>query len=97
MTRWDILFGYVEPDAYDLLIEGGDFVIGNSQAQHTWHIIEANQGDYKQFPLVGIGVRRMLNAALSGNEKWLILKQLEGDEIRPERVVMVEGKILVKL
>lgn len=94
--RKDIMFGLVE-GAYDLSIEGGDFVIALSEVQHTWHIMEAEQGAYKQTPLVGIGVRRMLNATLAGNEKHLILKQLEGDGIRPRVLSFQDGKILVKL
>ncbi len=94
--RQDIMFGLVE-GAYDLSIEGGDFVIGLSDVQHTWHIMEAEQGAYKQSPLVGIGVRRMLNATLAGNEKHLILKQLEGDSIRPRTLVFDQGKIKVQL
>jgi hypothetical protein len=40
----------------DLLIENGDFKIGASDNQHQEDIIGAYPGDWKQFPLVGVGI-----------------------------------------
>lgn len=40
----------------DLLIENGDFVVGPSDNQHIALIINTWLGDWKQFPLCGLGI-----------------------------------------
>ena len=42
-------------------IENGDFVIGDSTQQHQKHLLMAMPGDYKQSPLVGVGVAEQLD------------------------------------
>ncbi len=44
----------------DLFVEQGDFVIGHSDMQHIDHIISAQPGEYKNFPLLGFGVSKYL-------------------------------------
>lgn len=56
MNRIDFL---VENDNV-LRIENGDFVVGLSDVQHVDHIITAQPGEFKQFPLVGFGVQNYL-------------------------------------
>jgi len=94
--RDDILFGTVEGD-YDLLINGGDFVIGPSDIQHVRHIIEAEQGNYKQHPLIGVGVRKMLGGCLGQLEKRKIRLQLKSDQYQPSELQVNEKGIVVKL
>ena len=39
----------------DVLIQTGDFVIGESTAQHQRQLILNNKGDFKQNPTIGVG------------------------------------------
>ncbi len=41
-------------DDFDLKVENGDFVIGESTAQHQKCLLMAKKGDYKQNPIVGV-------------------------------------------
>lgn len=45
----------------DLLIQNGDFVIGESDNQHQLDIITAAKGEFKEFPEIGVGINEMLS------------------------------------
>ena len=40
----------------DLQLYNGDFVIDNSDQQHVEHIVHAQKGEYKNYPITGFGV-----------------------------------------
>lgn len=44
----------------DLLIQNGDFVIGNSELQHQEDILAAHKGEYKEYPEIGVGIKEEL-------------------------------------
>lgn len=44
---------------------GGDFRIANSDMQHIHDHIETNRGEWKEFPLVGVGIMQHLNGETS--------------------------------
>ncbi|MDO7877387.1 hypothetical protein Q5H93_21780 [Hymenobacter sp. ASUV-10] len=61
----DLLLG---PD-YDLAFtEAGDLAVGASDSQHLALLFYTYQGEWKADPLVGIGLRRYLNAPLGPAE-----------------------------
>lgn len=41
---------------FDLQIKDGDFVIGESTAQHQELLLIAQKGEFKEFPTVGVGI-----------------------------------------
>lgn len=43
-------------DDGDLLIQNGDFVVGESDMQHLQLIVSLANGSLKQFPLQGVGI-----------------------------------------
>ncbi|WP_291122798.1 hypothetical protein [Flavobacterium sp. UBA6046] len=47
-------------DTLDLQIVDGDFVIGESTAQHQKLLILADKGEFKDVPMRGVGARRFL-------------------------------------
>jgi hypothetical protein len=55
-------------ESYDLQIANGDFVIGDSEAQHVELLLMATKGDFRQHPYVGVGIRKYINAPGAGNE-----------------------------
>jgi len=57
----------------DLLIVNGDFAVGEATEQLIENLLLAHQGEYKEYPLAGVGIR------LFGNGPWdyKTVKQLE--------------------
>lgn len=49
----------------DLSILNGDLEIGFSDEQHQEDILVAFKGDYKQYPLIGVGIENYLNSPVS--------------------------------
>ena len=45
----------------DLLIEKGGVVAGETSAQVAEHVLIANMGEFKEYPLIGAGVLQMRN------------------------------------
>lgn len=65
---------------YDLSISNGDFRVNDSDAQHIQLICDTWVGSWKQFPLVGVGIRNYKNSAgQSLALKRAIAIQLEAD------------------
>lgn len=81
----------------DLVIENGDFKVGNPDMQNIRIIAEAEQGQIRQFPLVGIGIRRMLNGTIGGVEKRTIQLQLQGDGYEVQEIVFNNGELGIKI
>ncbi len=80
-------------DENDLVVYAGDFFVGYSDAQHIAHIVEADAGQYRQHPLLGVGLRRFINGVVDGEVRRRIQLQLVSDGYRPRRVVY-EDEIL---
>ena len=67
----------------ELIIQNGDFLIRDSDAQHIQHILQTNKGENTQYPLLGAGLDRFLN--FSGSRlhlKQAIRKALQMDGYR---------------
>jgi len=84
----------------DLDCAYGDFVPGVSDQQHVEDILASNKGDYKQTPLVGVGIINYLHGPLSGVRRERMradmLLQLESDGvIKPLVNVAANGEITV--
>lgn len=93
--RKDII---VDPkDDNDLVIYNGDFFIAFSDFQHVAHIVEADQGQYKQWPLVGCGIRRYLNGDIDGTVRRKIQLQLEGDGMKTRNITFADGELNIEL
>lgn len=67
-------------DDGDLLIQNGDFVKRNCNAQHVEDIIQTIPGEYKMSVFVGCDLYRYLKSATTKSEiSGLVRKQLELD------------------
>jgi phage baseplate assembly protein W len=71
----------------DLEIKDGDFDIRESDEQHIEHILFANKGEYRQWPIVGVGLTRFLSGpvapAVIDRLKRTIQLQLRYDNMTP--------------
>ena len=67
----------------DLQFKDGDFLIGASDEQHIEHILVADKGNFRAYPLLGIGLLQYVNSptnTVSKTElKGKIKRQLEYD------------------
>ena len=67
---------------FDLLIENGDFVLGHDEAQRAALIIATYPGNWKQWPLTGVGQARLLNGPIDGQLRRDITMQLQADGLQ---------------
>ena len=63
----------------DLLIQNGDFVIGNSDNQNVEDIISSFAGEWKEFPFVGVGLIQYLKSQDGQKATNIIKTQLQAD------------------
>lgn len=55
-------------EAGDLLIQNGDFVIGQSDQQHVLDMMDCQMGELKEFPLAGFGAINYIKRRISAVE-----------------------------
>lgn len=48
----------------DLQILNGDFLVAESEVQHTEHVIRSEKGAFYQWPEIGFGISNLVNASL---------------------------------
>jgi hypothetical protein len=65
-------------DDNELLISKGDFVTGDSDEQHVSLIIRSSPGDWKQHPLVGVGIIKEINSPETAQTKENLSKRIKG-------------------
>lgn len=58
----------------DLKIEGGTLKIGERKMQDAYMVLSTNQGDFKEDPLAGVNLNRMIRG---GENKEKIRKTIE--------------------
>ena len=64
----------------DLIIENGDFKLNESDSQHVEHIITADKGQFRQWPLIGVGINRLINGSINPQAlKQVVKLNLESD------------------
>ncbi|WP_264521208.1 hypothetical protein [Flavobacterium sp. N1994] len=64
----------------DILIEAGDFVIGESTVQEVALILCSNQGDWKNEPLIGANlIKYIRTGAKPADIKRVVTFQMEQD------------------
>lgn len=86
----DILLGI----DFDLLIEGGDFVVGESTRQHQQLLLVVEKGELREFPLRGVGANTWLNedsGALNINAE--IKREFEADGMKVLQVATVGNTV----
>ncbi len=90
--RKDILLD----DTGDLLIEDGDFVVGQSDQQHILHILQAAPGHYKQHPILGANAIAFVGGN-SADLKRNVRLQLHSDGYNVKKLSIANGKVRVEI
>jgi hypothetical protein len=71
----------------DLEILNGDIFVNESDSQHLEFIVTADKGQFRQFPLIGVGIRRFSNGPFDAQAiRQAIKLQLESDGYNVRKV-----------
>ena len=46
----------------DLLIVGNDFALQEADQQNLQHLLLSQKGSYKEFPILGVGIKKFINS-----------------------------------
>ena len=67
-------------EKYKLIVKNGDFVFSFSDQQHVNLLILTDVGHWREFPLVGVGIRHFINSAgMQARIKRSVQVQVEND------------------
>lgn len=77
---------YLLDTDFDLRIENGDFVVGESSAQHQQLLLLLEKGELRQYPLTGVGLKNFLNDDNLGELYQEIQKQFKADGLSVNRL-----------
>lgn len=77
----------------DLQLYNGDFVTDNSDQQHVEHIVHAQKGEYKNYPITGFGVVNYLKKTnrVKSDFKRDLKIQLENDNYQNPKIDLSDG------
>jgi len=78
--------GILLTDDNELQVLNGTLILGDIRAQAAQHIITANAGDYKEKPLIGVGITKMLNGGSDPSLINRIKTQLKSAKINIEKL-----------
>ena len=90
MARQDLDTG---ADSKDIIIDAltGDFIARESDKAHVDYIVNTSVGQWKQSPLLGVGIFTFLNAAGGlQTAKRVIQTQLTDDGYRVDKITTTE-------
>lgn len=72
-------------DDLDLAISHGDLVLlDDDRAQRAGLILRTYKGNWKQWPLTGLGRAHFIGVPMDGHLKRQIAMQLTADELQPD-------------
>lgn len=89
------VFDFILDDNGDLLMQGGDLLVAESTLQHQRDLLLASKGDFRQFPLIGVGVEReLLNDIGPTDLRVMIQREFERDGMLISRL-FITGELQV--
>jgi hypothetical protein len=77
---------YLLTDDFDLKIANGDFVVGESSAQHQQLLLLLEKGELRQYPQTGVGVKNFLNDDNLSGLHQEVVKQFKADGLTINRL-----------
>lgn len=82
-------------DASGLITQG--LVIGESDYDHVGLIVGSNKGDFKEFPVLGVGEQYLKSVGRTAEMRAEIQTQLELDGYRADVQVSDTGKLVIEV
>lgn len=81
----------------DLMVFGGDLVMGNATEAHTRDLVVADKGFYKWDPTMGVGVRNYLNDNNAVGLKGSVRRELTKDgQLVQALAVLPDGSVSIE-
>lgn len=90
-NRKDILLN----DSGDLFAKSGDFVVNESDVQHVQQLLVSHPGEFKEVPMIGVGLRSEQLAVMSGELRRVIQKGLAADGYKASSVAIRNNKLII--
>lgn len=88
---------YLLDDDFDLRIENGDFVVGESTAQHQKLLLMYNKGELRQYPRTGVGVISFINDDNLGDLYQEVIKHFKADDMDVQKLeIFPDGRMNVE-
>lgn len=85
----------VARDASGLITQG--LVIGESDYDHVGLIVGSNKGDFKEFPVLGVGEQYLKSVGRTAEMRADIQTQLELDGYRADVQVSDTGELVIEV
>ncbi|MCM1035530.1 MAG: hypothetical protein NC038_05480 [Paludibacter sp.] len=85
-----------DENTYDLLVEHGSMVIAETTPQNQAFLLVAHKGEYKEHPLVGIGIQDLVHDHDFNAWKSEIVAQLEADGQRITGLRLTEAGLTLQ-
>ena len=83
-------------DDGDLQFENGDFKKGESTYQHQRFLLTSQKGEWREYPLVGVGLQDYLNDHNLSDLSFEIENQFENDGMSVREISVFEnGKVTI--
>lgn len=79
----------------DLFFSRKDLVIGESTSQHQQLLLLTYPGEWKNNPLMGVGLADWLNEERTGNLMTEVRRQFKGDGMEVKSISYDQGKLKV--
>lgn len=79
----------------DLLVEHGRVVIGDIDSQIAEGVLVAMRGEWKEWPLIGGEVKKMLGGEADVMWRGQVKKMLEACGLDVQKVSVTEGNIII--
>lgn len=80
----------------DIDLTGGDIALTEPTGQHKRDILLASQGDYKEAPLMGVGLIEHLNAESDGSPLREVAEAMRRDGITIKKVAFdPDGQLII--
>lgn len=79
----------------NLLIENGDWFVGDSHHQHIELLLTSLPGQWKENPEAGVGLSLSQNGVIDGFIKRTIAVQLEADGFKLEDLQITQRGIII--
>lgn len=84
----------IDAESGDLLIERGSVVIGDTDSQIAECVLVAMRGEWKEWPLIGGEVKKMLGGEVEVMWRGQVKKMLEACGLDVEKVSITEDNII---
>lgn len=85
----------IDAESGDLLIERGSVVIGDTDSQIAEGVLVAMRGEWKEWPLIGGEVKKMLGGEADVMWRSQVKKMLEACGLDVQKVSVTEGNIII--